>query len=52
MASAQSKKPAFTDAWARAGRHYTPAAKSDIRETFARIKKEQASRSGPARRPS
>jgi hypothetical protein len=52
MASAQSKTPTFTDAWARAGRRYTPSAKTDIRETFARLKKEQASRSGPARRRS
>ena len=40
--AAQPKKPAFNDAWAASGRRYIPATSTDIRQTFARIRKQQA----------
>lgn len=33
--------PRFTDYWQRTGHRYVPAAATDIRETFARIRRDQ-----------
>lgn len=36
-----------SDTWAQAGRRYVPAEYTDLRETFARIRQEQARTTTP-----